>query len=465
MKPNHKSHPLANNSNLNNRQSRPRPLWGSIVNLQFLDAGLILLGLLAYILFLTGDYFVPFGGALWLVGALVLLALGIGARVYLTYRPDLASLKLLVRYWPLLVLGVALLVAGFLRYQTLKNAPNEAALPFATEAVSVLRQDNWQPKSFVQPPLYLYLGAGVSEISFLQQASARKVATLATLNPASVIDLLRLVNLLLGLLALWPTYAAATLLGSRREGAVAALLLATSWLAYQATPALLPFTLGAALAASSLYFMVRGRSRWDFGWAGALAGLATAATYGAVLLLVPLGLAVFGSKEAEGRYQKLGLGLAGWLVAWTVAVPGWLLSFNNFVSGLAAIGKAPAEASSFYLKQALTNDGGLVIAFGVAFVAAFALRGAKAFNLWLALGFPLLYFIVVVLAGPALIERLALVVPLMAIAAAQTLGLAADWIQRTLDAHDDRHKWAGTALALGLVLLVALISELIRRAF
>jgi hypothetical protein len=141
------------------------------------------------------------------------------------------------------------------------------------------------------------------------------------------------------------------------------------------------------------------------------------------------------------------------------------LSFNNFVSGLAAIGKAPAEANSFYLKQALTNDGGLVITFGVAFVAAFALREAKAFNLWLALSFPLLYFITLVLVGLTLAERLALVVPLVAIAAAHPVGLAADWIQRTLDAHDDRHKWAGDALSLGLVVLVALISVLIRRAF
>lgn len=438
------------------------------VNPKWLDPTLIGLGLICFVLFLIADFLKQFGGGIWLAIALGLLAIGVTARLYVTYQPKRTAITgLVVRYWPLLLLATALLVGGGSRYQALNNrvADNPATFAITTEALNTLRQNNWQPRSFEQPPLYLFFSAGVGELVFLQQATARQLNSLDELSPARLVEPLRWANLLLGLVSIGLVYNLASRLFGRNEAMVAALLLATSWLAYQATPALLPFTLGATLALGSFYFIVRGQSGWDFWWAGLLAGLASATVYGAVLLLIPLTLTVFRSKGVTRRFLVWGLGGAGWFLGWTLAASGSILSFNRFMAGLSAIGKAGPDAGGFYLKEALRQDVGLVIAFGVAVALAFGVRGPKALNLWLILLFPILYFGIITLVGPNQLERLALVAPFMAIVAAYPVGLAADWIQRTLDAHDDRHKWAGAALSLGLAVFITLLSVLARRLF
>jgi hypothetical protein len=213
----------------------------------------------------------------------------------------------------------------------------------------------------------------------------------------------------------------------------------------------------------SFYFMVRGDNRWDWLWAGLLVGLATAASYGAVLLIIPAVILAFGLEKGS-RWTALGLGLLGGLVSFTLAVPGWILSLNDFISGVASIKGAADDAGGYYLRLALRNDAGFMLVFGIAFVAAFGLWGGeKSRRLWAILAVPLAYAVLLNIAGPGIIERVALVGPLMAVAAALPIGLASDRVQIWLDAHDDRHKWGGGAFALGLVLLIALVSVAVRR--
>ncbi len=427
---------------------------------------LVLLALLGYVLYMSGDYFVPFKSPLWLGLVGFLLGVGIAARIYLTFKPNVKILKItLMQNWTLLVLAVAILVGGVLRYQTLRNSPpiSPSEEAFASQAIAVIFESNWKPKSFSQPPLYLYLGAGLTELTFLQQASASPEAV-KSVNPKTVADYLRYLNLALGLVSLVLAYAvAARLWGTKREGAIAALLLATSWLAYQATPALLPQTLAATLAIGSFYFMVRGENRWDWLCAGLLAGLSAAASYGAVLLIIPALILAIGL-EKKSRWGGLGLGLLGGLVSFTLAVPGWILSLNDFISGVASIKGAADDAESYYLRLALRNDAGFILVFGIAFVAAFGLWGGeKSLRLCAILAVPLAYAVLLNIAGQEIIERVALVVPLMAVAAALPVGMAANKVQIWLDAHDDHHKWGGGAFALGLVLLIALVSVAVRR--
>jgi len=426
---------------------------------------LVLLGLVGYVLYMSGDYFVPFKSPLWLGLVAFLLVVGIASRIYMTYKPDVKSIGIaLVEYWTLVVLLVAVLAGGVLRYQTLRNSPplSPSEEAFTTQAIAVIFESNWKPKSFSQPPLYLYLGAGLTELAFLQQASASPEAV-KSVNPKTVADYLRYLNLALGLVSLVLVYITTTKLwGGRREGAIAAFLLATSWLAYQATPALLPQTLAATLAMGSFYFMVRRHARWDWLWVGLLAGLATAANYGAVLLILPAIILVFGQTKVSRRVA-LGLGLLGWLVSFTLVVPGWILSLNDFISGVALVKGAAEDAGGYYLKQALSNDTGIVLVFGIALILAFGLRGEKAKRLWAVLAFSLAYLVVLNIAGPEISERVALIMPFVAVAATLPVGLAADRVQIWLDAHEDHHKWGGGAFALGLVLLIALISVAVRR--
>lgn len=433
---------------------------------RWLDSGLVTLALLAYLLLLTGNFFLPFAMPFGLIFVLVALLIGLGGRFYLTYRPDRTALSLFsAHYWPLAVLGVALLVGGILRLQTLRSAElSGSAQSFAQEALRIVTTSDWQPRSFVQPPLYLYLGATLAELQFVQQASAGKMVSPEEVAPANVVNYLRYANLALGLLALLPVYAAASRLAkSALTGLIASLLLATSWLAYQSTPALLPQTLSAALVASSFYFGVRGwqnGSGWAWAVAGGLAGLATASSYGAVLLLGPLSVAAVWQAKEGRRWKGLGAVWGSGLVGWMLAAPGWIFSLPSFVTGLTALDNAPPEAASFYARSALANDAGLVIAFAAAVAMALSLRSA---GLWLVLAFPLLYLPLAAFFGPPLLERLTLVVPLAAIAAAWPLGVIAQEVQRLLDAHDDRHKWGSVASGLGLAVAVVLVSVMVRR--
>lgn len=432
-------------------------------------ARLILAGLalLVYFLFVTGDYFLPVKSPLWLAAAAVILVAAAGARWFLLSRPTAHSgLNWLKKSWPLVLFGGVVLVGGFLRWQAVKSAtvtPEEESL--AGQAISILTRSDWQPKSFAQPPLYLYLAALVGEIQFAQQAGAGKLSMLDGLNAKSLVEALRFLNLACSVLTLLPVYAIAVRLWSAKAGAVAAGLVATSWLAYQTTASLSPQNLGSLLAACSLFFIVKAwqeNQTADFAWGGLLAGLATAATYGSLWLSLPLFLAALW--QANGKFfKKLGLSLAAGLGGLTLGAPGWILSFNLFAAGVSGIGAAPENSARFYLKEIFAHDLGLLLITLVAFLIAVSGPPAERKKLTLLLAFPVAYLLTVVILGSNQVERLTLIVPMVALAATQPLLVAAQFVQRKLDEHDDRHKWGESFLLIALVIVVALISLAVRR--
>jgi Dolichyl-phosphate-mannose-protein mannosyltransferase len=334
------------------------------------------------------------------------------------------------------------MVGGFLRWQVVRSAPlTEAETQFADAALVILTRSDWQPKSFVQPPLYLYLTALIGEIQFAIGTGAGRLSSPDALKPDEIVGAIRYVNLLLALLTFIPVYgAAARLWQNRAAGAIAAGLLGVSWLAYHATPELLPQTMAGFLAAGSFFFLVKAwqeNFRADFGWAGVLAGLATGAAYGAGLLLICLSLVTIAKQPATRRQQLKNwiAGFGGWLAGFTLAVPGWLFSFDKWVAGLASIGRATPDAAGQYLRNALLNDFGTVALFGLALVTAFAVRGAEAQKLGVGLAFPVAYC------------------------------LTSCFVQHKLDEHDDRHFWGAGATAAALVLCVLLASIVVRRIF
>jgi hypothetical protein len=437
----------------------------------WLNRGLIALAVLVYLLLLTGDYFLPVKSPLWLAAALLLLAGGIGLKLLQSRRVSLGGVTTWLRAnWPGLILALALLGGGLLRYQTLTSRPDTpapAAQAFATEARSIINSSDWQPESYEQPPLYLFVGAGLVELNFFQQASAGKIATPEEVTNQTVLDYTGYLNLILGLVTLLIVYgAAARWWQSRPAGALAAGLAGLSWLAYQVTPEPTPQLLAAALAAGSFYALTYAGERpgWPGWWAGLLAGFATGAAYGAVLALVPLvGLAV--SQVEKGRRGKAaGLLLGGWVVGWTLACPGWLLSLNHFVEGLTAIKPAPVGALNSYFKQAFSYDLGLL---GVLFItlAALSLRRSSWAKLWPVLACPLLYFIVLGFSGPVNLARLALVTPWLAIAGAGVLTWLLEWAEARLPARLRQTGWAGPGLTLAILAAVLVVSVLGRRFF
>ncbi len=444
-----------------------------------LNIALAALALLCYLLFLTGDYFLPVKSPLWLGAALLVLAGGTVYKIARSRGVSLAEVRhWLAANWPALVLVVALLGGGLLRYQALKNRPNTPASPaattgpagvqaFANDARNIINSSDWQPKSYEQPPLYLFGGAVITELIFFQQASAGKINSPEQVNSQDILDYLNYVNLILGLVTVAVVYAAARRWWkSRTAGAIAAGLTGMAWLAYQATPNPAPQLLAAALAALSFYFMtfIEGKLRWPLFGAGLLAGLATGAAYGAVLILVPLLWLAATRVEKGHRWKWVGLGLGGWLLGWTLACPGWILSLNRFVAGLSAIKAAPAAALNSYFQQFFSYDLGLLAVVFLTVAFAFIRRTARV-NIWPLLAFPLLYSLVLNFAGPVNVTRLALVAPWLALAAAGPLAELAGWLQDHLPGRFRKTTLAGATLTLGILAVVLLVSILGRRFF
>lgn len=451
------------------RSTEPEPGEAKPKKINRLDTGLVGLAVLVYLLILTGDYFLPVKSPLWLAAALILLVGGIGLKLAQRQRVSLLGTKRWLRTnWPVLILLLALLVGGLLRYQTLQTnpgAPDPTAQAFASEARTIINTSNWQPKSYVQPPLYLFLGSVLVELNFFQQASAGKIATPEEVTNQTILDYLSYVNLLLGLITIILVYAAAgRWWQSRTAGALAAGLLGLSWLAYQVTPGPAPQLLAAALAAASFYLMTftGGKVWWPLFWAGLLAGLATGAAYGAMLVLVPL-LGIGLSRAGKGfRGRAAGLALAGWLLGWTAACPGWLLSLNRFVEGVIAVKPAPAEALNGYFKQFFSYDLGLMAVLFVS-LAALALRRGEWPRLWPLLAVPLLYFGVLNFTGPVHPARLSLVTPWLAVAGAGPLAWLVNWIEGRLPGRLKGRDWTGAAASLAILAVILVVSILGRR--
>lgn len=432
--------------------------------LRWLDIGLVALVLVAYVVYLNnrhGELRLELAG----VGLLVLVT-GV-ARFYLTYPAIFKIAKFAAwtqRNWPQLMVVLALLVGGWFGWQAIRHAPSltQAETQLAGDAVNIIKRSDWTTPRFGQPPLYLNLNATVDELGYLQQLNGGPYGSLDALRPISFIDLSRLVNLILGLLTVIPVYAAAARLYTKRAGAMAGLLLALAWTHYSLYAQLQPQTLAAFLLACAFYFAVcayqNQTKHWDFLWAGLLAGLATAAAYGAIWLLVVLLLSWAGSRKRESL-QLLQI-FGGWLAGFTIGAAGWILNLPRFVNGLGSIGSSGdiIGSAKFYFKDFWRQDAGLLLILLIAFGLAIVRPRLQA---WLALSFVLFYVVTLVSIGPNQYLRFALAMPFVALAAARPLDLAAQFLQTRLN--DGKHSWAGAATIGGLTLALILISVLVRR--
>lgn len=432
--------------------------------LRWLDIGLVVLILIAYVIYLNNRH-----GELRLAldGVGLLIAIMGVTRFALTYPTIFRAAKFsawLQRNWPPLVVVLAMVLGGWFGWQAVRHASalTQPETQLLTDALNIIKRSDWTTPSFVQPPLYLNLNATVDELGYLQQLNVGTYGSLDVLKFNSFIDLSRLVNLLLGILTLIPVYAAASRLYSRRAGAMSALLLALAWTHYSYYAQINPQTLAACLLACAFYFAVCAwqteNKHWNFLWAGLLAGLATAAAYGAIWLLLTLLLAWFASRHRDNN-QLLQIA-GGWLSGFTLGAVGWLLSLTRFVNGLGSIGGSGDVAASakFYLKDFWRQDAGLLIILILAFVLAILRPRLSA---WLPLSFVVLYAATLATIGPNDYGRFALAVPLVAIAAARPLDMAAELLQKRLN--DGKHAWAGAAAISGLTAALILISVLIRR--
>lgn len=455
---------------MNFKRTGPAPDFLKKINR--LDAALVALALLCYLLLLTGDYFVPFKSPLWLGGTVFLLVAGTAYKVTSRRGLRLAAIRAWVAAnWPVLALLAVLLGGGLLRYQALKTRPNTPATPpaavvqaFATDARSIINNSDWQPKSYEQPPLYLFSGAMIVEVLFFQQGSAGKIDSPDKVVNQDILDYLAYANLLLGLATIVVVYLATTRWWqSRTAGTIAAGLVGTAWLSYQATPNPAPQLLAgflAALAFLALTF-IEGNKPAPVFWAGLLAGLATGTTYGAVLTLVPL-VGLTATRAGNGRrWRQVGLGLGGWLLGWTLACPGWILGVNRFVAGLSLIKPAPDAALNIYFLQFFSYDLGL-LAVVFATLGFAALRRTAWGKLWLSLSFPLLYFILLNFLGPLNATRLALIVSWLAIAAGGPFAELVALLQGRLPTRFAESAWTGavfTLLGLAVVLMVSIVGR------
>lgn len=431
---------------------------------RWLDPLLVILTLTAYLLYLNNRE----GQLKWgLLGIVVLLVGGGAVRAGLTY-PQLFKVRtgwVWLRFnWPIFVLLVAMSLGGWFGWQAIRNAPplTETETRLATNAVTIVKRSNWNTPAFNQPPLYLNLTTLAYEGAFLQQLNGGRYGSPDDLRPDSFLDLSRYVNLIMGLLTLLPLYDAAARLYSRQAGAIAALLLALAWTQYSSYARLEPQTLAAALLMLSFYFGVRGfqsqTKSWDFGWAGLLAGLATATAYGSILILVGLGLAwSFASQRERTSWWQI---LAGWLLGFTLGAAGWLLNLPSFINGLGSIGAAGevGNTAGFYLKEFFSHDAGLLLLLILSIGLAIVKPCVKD---WLALSFVVLYSLSLGLIGPHLYFRLDLLLPLSALAVTRPLELAIVFIQTKFSV--DRYGWVGKAVGVGLIVAILSLSVVIRR--
>jgi hypothetical protein len=473
--------------------------------------------LLAYLLYLTDDFFLgwsPLKGRVLFWVLLVFLAIGLGFRLYLTYPQQLRSFPVWLRKqatlnWPWLVLLLAFGLGGLLRWQAIQKPPalTEREQLLAASAVRIVQRSDWRPPNFSQPPLYLYTNALLIEGLSVLGASKPGAVPIDELKPETFLSAERALNLGFGLLNLLLLYASGVLLFGRRAGAVAAMLFATAWFSYRATPMLVPQTLAAFLAALAFYLLMK---RWRQGsvpdsgdllggtegqglpaptnstvssigrswfWAGAFCGLATSAAYGAIFLLIPLALIILWQPTKSttspnysivNRQSSIVNAFLGWLLAFTLMVSGWFLSLPNFLDGLAAIGGAPADATKFYLKDLAGHDPGLFLGLMVALglgVVTFFVKGLRTNGenkaLWLSLSFPLIYLLSLLVVGPKDGARLALVAPFLALCSTYPVEVVSKWVAVRLN--DERHRWAGNACAFGLTLLLLILGVLARR--
>jgi len=238
------------------------------------------------------------------------------------------------------------------------------------------------PHYFVNPPAYTYVLHVVFNVWF---GGREGISSTYATNPTEVFVVARVTAAVMGTLAVWLLYLAGTRFFDRRVGLLAAGLLAVAFLpvfyahlALNDVPTLAPICLCLWASAGVLRF---GRTR-DYVVAGLALGLAAATKYTGGIVLLPLaGAALVQFLAPGGREPALkGLAIAGGLalVGFLIANPYALLSFGEFVDGLAHQNDTAADTAG---KLGLTQDNGVLyylwtLTWGLGWIPALLALGA-----------------------------------------------------------------------------------------
>jgi hypothetical protein len=217
----------------------------------------------------------------------------------------------------------------------------------------------WNPHYFVNPPAYTYLLHLVFAVWF---GGREGVSEAFATDPTEVWVVARVTAAVVGTLAVWLLYLAATRLFDRRVGLLSAGLMAVAFLpvfyshlALNDVPTLAPICLSLWGTAGILR---RGATR-DYVVAGVGLGLACAMKYTGGVVLLPL-LAATATQMLDGdattHLRRVLLAGAAALLAFLVANPYALLSFDEFRDGLQH--QTTVSGDSFG-KLGLTHDNGV----------------------------------------------------------------------------------------------------------
>lgn len=257
---------------------------------------------------------------------------------------------------------------------------------FVPKAIGLFGHD-MNPHYFVNPPGYTYVLHVVFQVWF---GGREGVSNAYATNPTEVYVTARVTAAVMGTLAVWLLYLAGSRFFDRRVGLLAAGLLGVAFLpvfyshlALNDVPTLAPICLCLWATAGVLRF---GRTR-DYVLAGLALGLAAATKYtGGIVLLPLLGATMVQFVAPGGRGPALkGVAIAGGLalVGFLIANPYALLSFGEFVDGLAHQSDASADTAG---KLGLTQENGVLyylwtLTWGFGWIPALAALGAVAW-LW-----------------------------------------------------------------------------------
>ncbi len=262
-----------------------------------------------------------------------------------------------------LAIGAVLLVAFGLRVWGIDhglpyayNADENAH--FVTRAIGLFGHD-WDPNYYVNPPAYTYLVHLVLGVWYGGRAG---VSSSFATDPTQIWVISRTLSALLGTLAVWLLYLAASRLVDRRVGLLSAGIFAVAFLpVFYSKLALndVPTLAGVCLALWGAAGVLRNGRMRDYVAAGIGLGLACATKYtGGIVLLPIVAAAAAQFAAAGGKGPSLrGIGVAAVLslVAFVVANPYAVLDFGTFWNGLTHQSTASGDAAG---KLGLTQDSG-----------------------------------------------------------------------------------------------------------
>ena len=210
-------------------------------------------------------------------------------------------------------------------------------------ALNILRTGDWNTHSFDYPSLVIYFHAVVAALRFLWGAAEGQWSNLAVMDASALYGWARVAAAAIGVATVWMTYRLGCRLESSWVGLVAAAQLALMPLHVRESHFALTDVPATLLVTVTLLLTVRAareRTPIAYAWAGAAAGLAAAAKYNALVVLLPVYLAwAIDQTHLSWRGRRgaaPALILGGFVAAFLVVTPYSVLDITAFLNGFGA---------------------------------------------------------------------------------------------------------------------------------